>query len=600
MIAKRSALMVLLFFLPATTFAAKRYVVKQGDNLASLAKKFRVSLITIKKANSLSNDSLNVGGTILIPDSEDGKTSVKQNTSNIREFGYSAQPVASTTEGEPKELTENQIAMNRQYVVAQNDTLSGIGNKFGVSSEDIIKQNNLKNINLRVGQRLTIPSLSESDKIPLMAAYISLANGASMSYVDDLVIGGYICKAKNEGKILSTKGLVGAKEKGSVETKVNISSAPAKYVVKKGDTLSEIARRFGVSTQEIKRANGIKNDRLKIGVSLEIPNSGGRAVARSIFSEPVKIESQKVLLYNKPREYFVENGDTLSGIGKKFEVSVKDLKNANSMRSDDLRIGARVIIPGAFLTSGETQAARENKPVSLNINETTRYVVKKGDNLILIAKRFNVSVEDLKNANHIKRGAVRIGQAISIPTQSKSVKLNVEDINTSRDQYKTDVKTSLKVGTDDNQENGDDIGDISRDSIIKVAKRFIGVPYKFGGTSLIKGLDCSAFVGKVFSFLDVDLPRTARELFGVGRSVGRNQLAAGDLVFFRTYASYPSHVGIYMGSSEFIHASPQARMVTIDSMNRPYFTKRYIGARRIEKAGLFYEELSHDYKGFER
>jgi len=600
MITKRSALMVLLFFLPATAFAAKRYVVKQGDNLSSLAKKFRVSLITIKKVNSLSNDRLNIGDAILIPDSEDDKPSVKQNTDNSNEIGYSAHSVASTTEGEQKELTENQITLNRQYVVAQNDTLSGIGKKFGVSPIDIIKQNKLKNINLQVGQRLTILSLSESDKIPLIAAYISLANGASISYIDDLVIGSYLCKAKNEEEISSTKGLVETKEKESIVTRVNISSAPARYVVKKGDTLSEIASQFGVSTQEIERANGIKNDRLKIGVSLEIPNSGGRAVARSLSSEPVKVESQKVLLNNKPREYFVENGDTLSGIGKKFGVSVQDLKNANSMRSNDLRIGARVMIPGAFSTSGGTKTARENKPVSLNINETTRYVVKKGDNLTLIAKRFNVSVEDLKNTNHIKGGVVRIGQAISIPTQTKSVKLNVEDINAARGQYKTDVQTSLKAGTDNNQENGDEIGDISRDSIIKVAKRFIGVPYKFGGTSLIKGLDCSAFVDKVFSFLNVDLPRTARELFGVGRSVDRNQLAAGDLVFFRTYASYPSHVGIYMGSSEFIHASPKARMVTIESMNRPYFTKRYIGARRIEKAGLFYEELSHDYKGFER
>lgn len=599
MIAKRSALMVLLFFLPATAFAAKRYVVKQGDNLSNLAKKFHVSLLTIKNVNGLSNDRLNVGDIILIPDSENGKTSVQQNTGISRTFGYSTQPVASTTEGGQKELTENQITLNMQYVVAQGDTLSGIVKKFGVSPKDIIKQNNLKNTSLRVGKRLTIPSLSESDKISLVADFISLANRAGMSYVDNLVIGSYLCKAKEE-EISSTKGLVETKEKESLVTKVNISSAPAKYVVKKGDTLSEIASRFGVSTQEIERANGIKNDRLKIGVSLEIPNSGGRAVARSLSSEPVKVESQKVLVNNKPREYFVENGDTLSGIGKKFEVSVKDLKNANSMRSDDLKIGARVIIPGAFSTSGETKTARENKPVYLNINETTRYVVKKGDNLTLIAKRFNVSVEDLKNTNHIKGGAVRIGQAISIPTQSKSAKLNVEDINAGRDQYKRDVQTSLKAGTDNNQENGGEIGDISRDSIIKVAMRFIGVPYKFGGTSLIKGLDCSAFVGKVFSFLNVDLPRTARELFGVGRSVDRNQLAAGDLVFFRTYASYPSHVGIYMGSSEFIHASPKARMVTIDSMNRAYFTKRYIGARRIEKAGLFYEELSHDYKGFER
>ena len=413
MIAKRSALMVLLFFLPATAFAAKRYVVKQGDNLSSLAKKFRVSLLSIKKVNGLNSDRLNVGDTILIP--ENIKTSVKQNTGNSGAFDYSAHLVASVTEGEQKESTENQITASSQYVVVQGDTLSKIGKKFGVSSKDITKQNNLKNTNLRIGQRLTIPY--KSNKIPLTAGYLS----------------------------------------------------------------------------------------------------------------------------------------------------------------------------------------QEKEPISLNVNETTRYVVKRGDNLILISRRFNVSLGDLRNINHIERNTVRAGQAISIPTQSKvkAIKLSVEGINISRDQNKNDIKTP-KIKTDDYQENGDGDGGISRDNIIKIAKRFLGVPYKFGGTSLIRGLDCSSFVGKVFSFLNVDLPRTARELFGIGRGVDRNQLAAGDLVFFRTYARYPSHVGIYVGDSEFIHASSKARMVTIDNINRPYFTKRYIGARRIETAGLFYKELSHDYKGFER
>jgi LysM repeat protein len=599
MIAKRSALMVLLFFLPATAFAAKRYVVEQGDNLSSLAKKFRVSLITIKKVNSLSNDTLNVGDAILIPDTENSETLVKQDTDNGGACGYSVRSVVSPTERAQSKCTENQIIASRQYVVAQDDTLSGIGKKFGVSPKYIIRQNNLGNTNLRVGQVLTIPSLFKSNKTLLTASHISVPNGEDSSDVDNLVIVSHFRENKKEESV-STKGLEETKEKEPIETKVNISSASAKYVVKKGDTLNEIASQFGVSTEEIKRANGIKNDRLKIGVPLTIPSSGSRAVIANLSSEPLKVESHRVSSNTNPSEYFVKNGDTLSGIGKSFGISVKDLKNANSMRSDYIRVGGRLIIPNTFSANGKPRFARENEPVSLNVNETTRYVVRSGDHLTRIAKRFNVTLKDLKNINHIERDTLRIGQAISIPTQSKVARLSVEGVTTSRDHNKTDVTTSLKVGTDDNQDNRDDSGDISRDSIIKVAKRFIGVPYKFGGTSLIKGLDCSAFVGEVFSFLNVDLPRTARELFGVGRSVSRNQLAAGDLVFFRTYASYPSHVGIYMGGSEFIHASPKAHMVTIDSMNRDYFTKRYIGARRIENAGLFYKELSHDYKGFER
>jgi cell wall-associated NlpC family hydrolase len=113
------------------------------------------------------------------------------------------------------------------------------------------------------------------------------------------------------------------------------------------------------------------------------------------------------------------------------------------------------------------------------------------------------------------------------------------------------------------------------------------------------GIDCSAFVNKVFDFFNVDLPRTARDIYKVGRSVAKSELATGDLVFFTTYASYPSHVGIYIENDEFIHASSAARKVTIDSINRSYYRKRYIGAKRIEVSGLFYGDLSEGYKGFE-
>lgn len=485
MITKRSALMVLLFFLPATAFAAKRYVVKQGDNLSTLAKRFRVSLLSIKKISGLSSDRLNVGDTLLVPDPENDKASANQTVDS----GQMVQQVQGASI--VKEFSQNQVTSIRQYTVVQGDTLSGIGKKFGVSPRDIIRQNNLRNTKLQIGQRLNIPSISKSNKI--VASYLGISNGTGRS-----------------------------------------------------------------------------------------------------------VESQRASPYNRPHEYFVKSGDTLSSIGKRFGVSVRSLKNTNGLRSDRLSIGARLIIPDVSSINSKAQVVQENEIVPLNVNETTRYVVKRGDTLARIARRFNVSIRDLKYVNHIGENTLRVGQAISIPTQTKVVRLSADDINMRRDQDKAGIKSLLEDKTDDHHGNGDNSGSISRDSIIKIAKRFLGVPYKFGGTSLIKGLDCSAFVAKVFSFLNVDLPRTARELFGVGRRVERSQLAAGDLVFFRTYASYPSHVGIYMGDSEFIHASSKAHMVTIDNMNRPYFIKRYIGARRIENAGLFYEELSHDYKGFER
>ncbi|MDH4101615.1 MAG: C40 family peptidase, partial [Nitrospirota bacterium] len=91
----------------------------------------------------------------------------------------------------------------------------------------------------------------------------------------------------------------------------------------------------------------------------------------------------------------------------------------------------------------------------------------------------------------------------------------------------------------------------------------------------------SAFVQKVFGFLSVDLPRTAREQFRIGEKVAKSELREGDLVFFKTYAKFPSHVGIYIGDNKFIHASSVNKKVSVSTLDAPYYTKRYIGAKRL-------------------
>ena len=118
------------------------------------------------------------------------------------------------------------------------------------------------------------------------------------------------------------------------------------------------------------------------------------------------------------------------------------------------------------------------------------------------------------------------------------------------------------------------------DRLLRVARRMLEVPYRYGGTSLW-GLDCSGFVQKAFAFLGLDLPHSARAQFREGLKVAKADLSAGDLVFFRTRAKYPSHVGIYLGDNRFIHASGHDRKVTIDSLDHPYYVKHYLGAKRL-------------------
>jgi cell wall-associated NlpC family hydrolase len=102
-----------------------------------------------------------------------------------------------------------------------------------------------------------------------------------------------------------------------------------------------------------------------------------------------------------------------------------------------------------------------------------------------------------------------------------------------------------------------------------------------GGTTT-GGLDCSGLVTTVYGKFGIAVPRTSREQAGFGREIGRSELKPGDLVFFRTNGGTTiTHVGIYSGSGEFIHASTQWRKVKYDRLDNKYFSKRYATARRV-------------------
>jgi cell wall-associated NlpC family hydrolase len=116
--------------------------------------------------------------------------------------------------------------------------------------------------------------------------------------------------------------------------------------------------------------------------------------------------------------------------------------------------------------------------------------------------------------------------------------------------------------------------------VLRVASRYLGMPYRFGAAS--GAYDCSGFVRRVFEDLGVDLPHSARQQFSFGDRIHREELVPGDLVFFRTYRPGASHVGIYAGNDQFIHAATRAGQVQVDSLRESYYASRYLGARRIE------------------
>ncbi|TXL67817.1 cell wall lytic activity [Cerasibacillus terrae] len=114
--------------------------------------------------------------------------------------------------------------------------------------------------------------------------------------------------------------------------------------------------------------------------------------------------------------------------------------------------------------------------------------------------------------------------------------------------------------------------------VIQTARAQIGTPYKWGGTSP-GGFDCSGFLQFVYQAEDIQIPRTVSDIWNYGTPV--EQPSVGDLIFFETYKPGPSHAGIYLGDGKFIHAG-ESRGVEISEMDNPYWSPKYLGAKRIE------------------
>ncbi len=289
----------------------------------------------------------------------------------------------------------------------------------------------------------------------------------------------------------------------------------------------------------------------------------------------------------------VKKSETLYTLAKKYHVSLAELKSANNLVNNHVKVGDTLIIPSHSSASADTEKSA-----------ATIYKVRKGDTLKRISRKTGVSVSELKRLNSVGKGKLKPGRVLAIketdsaddgkPRQAKNLQLKYNDLFSEKD-----YEQSLADLTNPEPDRPVDLTqnlDLKTDNIKMLKTKaygFLGTRYRFGGSGR-SGIDCSSFVQQVFRQMEVSLPRTAREQFEMGNVVPPSDLQKGDLIFFRTYASFPSHVGIYLGNNRMIHASSRDRRVVISPLNTPYYRARFIGAKRIAKINpevLRFDEL---------
>ncbi|RXI95539.1 LysM peptidoglycan-binding domain-containing protein [Anaerobacillus alkaliphilus] len=179
--------------------------------------------------------------------------------------------------------------------------------------------------------------------------------------------------------LITSLGFINLTPKAEASTAPTQQNVTRTYIVVSGDTLSQIAVRFGTTVQAIRTSNNLTSDVIRVGQTLVIPN--GTATGPTT-------------------NYVVVSGDSLFLISQRFGTTVDAIRKANNLTSDFLRVGQTLTIP-----SGTTSTL-----------QTTTHTVVSGDSLFLLAQRFGTTVDAIKNRNNLSSDTLRLGQTLVIPT----------------------------------------------------------------------------------------------------------------------------------------------------------------------------------------
>jgi len=295
------------------------YIVKKGDTLSSISKNTGVPVEKIKQYNNIESSNINVGQKLVLK-KQDQQSAKAKSTETI----YKNQKISET------------------YIVKKGDTLSSISKKTGVPVDEIKKLNNLKNSKISTGQKLVLKSKVDS---------IDTDTQQVIAITDD---------EKVEG---SFNDSIPASETGARKIYIN------KYhTVKKGESLSKIAKKYHTTVASIRKLNNLKSSTIQPGRTI--------IVARIVTEIPEPVINPKPIIDTSRKIYYnVKLGDTLESIAAKFGISVSALKESNLLFDGKIKIGQTLVIP--HVANSNESTGIETSLSEQNQNDNSKLLASK-------------------------------------------------------------------------------------------------------------------------------------------------------------------------------------------------------------------------------
>jgi cell wall-associated NlpC family hydrolase len=307
----------------------------------------------------------------------------------------------------------------------------------------------------------------------------------------------------------------------------------------------------------------------------------------------------------------VQQGHNLWRIARKYRVPVQSLAAANGLREEgELKLNTRLIVPGSSSLKVRISKQKSSIPAVRQQGKlvTDRICVRSGPgtghrkltvldsdaSLVLIASAKGwrqvllpggtkgwIRSDFIKPGKMIRESSGARKQVAAF-SKKKAVSRKTASIRSRKRQAQLEAKRRrIARGYTQPRPSRQERSPVES-GVIDTAFAHQGIRYRSGGTTSRSGFDCSGFTRYVYGKSGVRLPHSSRSQYGVGKLVSKSRLRSGDLVFFRTNGRGISHVGIYIGNGKFIHASNHSRGVTVDSIHSAYYSKRYVGARRVK------------------